>query len=96
MNYAAAKSGIHDLTKALIQEDARHNITVNAIAPGYFNTDMIAAVPVNLLYKIVAKMPVIRLCQADAIARGVISFAADDAKFVRGSIILINGRKHMT
>ena len=95
VNYAAAKSGIHGFTKALAQEGARYNITVNAIAPGYVDTDMVAAVPPNVLEKIVAKVPVGRLGHADEIARGVMFFAADDATFVTGSTMSINGGQHM-
>ena len=75
VNYAAAKSGIHGFTKALAQEGARAGITVNAIAPGYIDTEMVAAVPPDVLEKIVAKIPVGRLGQAEEIARGVPSSA---------------------
>ncbi len=67
VNYAAAKSGIHGFTKALAQEGASKGITVNAIAPGYTETDMVSAVPANVLEKIVAKIPVGRLGKADEI-----------------------------
>ena len=69
VNYAAAKSGIHGFTKALAQEGAKFGVTVNAIAPGYIDTDMVAAVPPPVLEKIVAKIPVGRLGQASEIAR---------------------------
>ena len=82
VNYAAAKSGIHGFTKALAQEGAKYGVTVNAIAPGYIDTDMVAAVPATVLEKIVAKIPVGRLGQADEIARGV-------------SFLSINGGQHM-
>ena len=95
VNYAAAKSGIHGFTKALAQEGARYNITVNAIAPGYIDTDMVAAVPENVLEKIVAKIPVGRLGHAEEIARGVSFLASDDAGFVTGSTMSINGGQHM-
>lgn len=95
VNYAAAKSGIHGFTKALAQEGARFGITVNAIAPGYIDTDMVAAVPPAVLEKIVAKIPVGRLGQASEIARGVAFLAADDAGFVTGSTLSINGGQHM-
>src|SRR6185295_4246600 len=78
VNYAAAKSGIHGFTKALAQEGARSNITVNAIAPGYIDTDMVAAVPADVLTKIVARIPVGRLGQASEIARGVLFLVADE------------------
>ena len=95
VNYAAAKSGIHGFTKALAQEGASKNITVNAIAPGYTDTDMVSAVPANVLEKIVAKIPVGRLGKADEIARGVLFLIADDAGFITGSTLSINGGQHM-
>jgi acetoacetyl-CoA reductase len=95
VNYAAAKSGIHGFTKALAQEGASKNITVNAIAPGYTDTDMVSAVPANVLEKIVAKIPVGRLGKADEIARGVLFLVADDAGFITGSTLSINGGQHM-
>jgi acetoacetyl-CoA reductase len=95
VNYAAAKSGIHGFTKALAQEGASKNITVNAIAPGYIDTDMVAAVPANVLEKIVAKIPAGRLGKASEIARGVLFLVADDAGFVTGSTLSINGGQHM-
>ncbi|CAA9517626.1 MAG: Acetoacetyl-CoA reductase [uncultured Sphingomonadaceae bacterium] len=95
VNYAAAKSGIHGFTKALAQEGARAGITVNAIAPGYIDTDMVAAVPHDVLEKIVARIPVGRLGQAQEIARGVAFLCADDAGFITGSTLSINGGQHM-
>ena len=95
VNYAAAKSGIHGFTKALAQEGARFGITVNAIAPGYIDTDMVAAVPENVLEKIVARIPVGRLGHADEIARGVAFLCSEDAGFVTGSTMSINGGQHM-
>ena len=95
VNYAAAKSGIHGFTKALAQEGARYNVTVNAIAPGYIDTDMVAAVPQGVLDKIVAKIPVGRLGHAEEIARGVSFLCSEDAGFVTGSTMSINGGQHM-
>jgi len=95
VNYAAAKSGIHGFTKALAQEGAKKGVTVNAIAPGYIDTDMVAAVPAPVLEKIVAKIPVGRLGQADEIARGVAFLCSEDAGFVTGSTMSINGGQHM-
>src|SRR6266567_6395637 len=95
VNYAAAKSGIHGFTKALAQEGAAKGITVNAIAPGYIDTDMVSAVPANVLEKIVARIPVGRLGQAHEIARGVAFLVADEAGFVTGSTLSINGGQHM-
>ncbi|MDH3387396.1 MAG: acetoacetyl-CoA reductase [Gammaproteobacteria bacterium] len=95
VNYAAAKSGIHGFTKALAQEGAAKGITVNAIAPGYIATEMVRAVPENVLEKIVARIPVGRLGDASEIARGVVFLTADDAGFITGSTLSINGGQHM-
>ncbi len=95
VNYAAAKSGIHGFTKALAQEGARSGVTVNAIAPGYIDTDMVAAVPEEVLAKIVAKIPVNRLGQASEIARGVAFLVDESAGFITGSTLSINGGQHM-
>ena len=95
VNYAAAKSGIHGFTKALAQEGARAGITVNAIAPGYIDTEMVAAVPEDVLAKIVARIPVGRLGRAEEIARGVTFLCSEDAGFVTGSTLSINGGQHM-
>jgi acetoacetyl-CoA reductase len=95
VNYAATKSGIHGFTKALAQESAAKNITVNAIAPGYVDTDMVRAVPPEVLEKIIAGIPVGRLGKADDIARGVIFLTADNADFITGSTLSINGGQHM-
>ncbi len=95
VNYAAAKSGIHGFTKALALEGARVGVTVNAIAPGYIDTDMVAAVPGEVLDKIVAKIPVGRLGQAQEIARGVAFLCSEDGGFVTGSTLSINGGQHM-
>ena len=95
VNYAAAKSGIHGFTKALAQEGAKYGVTVNAIAPGYIDTDMVAAVPPPVLDKIVAKIPVGRLGQAQEIARGVVFLCSEDAAFITGSTLSINGGQHM-
>jgi len=95
VNYAAAKSGIHGFTKALAQEGAGKGITVNAIAPGYIATDMVRAVPEKVLDKIVERIPVGRLGEAHEIARGVVFLVADDAGFITGSTVSINGGQHM-
>ena len=95
VNYAAAKSGIHGFTKALAQEGAKYGVTVNAIAPGYIDTDMVAAVPEAVLEKIVAKIPVGRLGNASEIARGVAFLASEEAEFITGSTLSINGGQHM-
>ncbi|MGH7246885.1 MAG: acetoacetyl-CoA reductase [Pseudomonadota bacterium] len=95
VNYAAAKSGIHGFTKALAQESAAKGVTVNAIAPGYIDTEMVRAVPEEVLKKIVARIPIGRLGHADEIARGVLFLVADEATFVTGSTFSINGGQHM-
>ncbi len=95
VNYAAAKSGIHGFTKALAQEGAAKGITVNAIAPGYIDTDMVRAVPPVVLEKIIARIPVGRLGHAEEIARGVRFLVSDNAGFITGSTLSINGGQHM-
>lgn len=95
VNYAAAKSGIHGFTKALAQEGAAKNVTVNAIAPGYVDTDMVRAVPENVLEKIIKGIPVGRLGRAEDIARTVVFLVDDDASFITGSTISVNGGQHM-
>jgi acetoacetyl-CoA reductase len=95
VNYAAAKSGIHGFTKALAQESAARGITVNAIAPGYIATEMVRAVPENVLEKIIMRIPVGRLGEASEIARGVAFLVSDDAAFITGSTLSINGGQHM-
>jgi len=95
VNYAAAKSGIHGFTKALALEGAAKGVTVNAIAPGYVDTDMVRAVPEKVLEKIIATIPVGRLGYASDIARAVQFLVADEATFITGSTLSINGGQHM-
>ena len=95
VNYAAAKSGIHGFTKALAQEGAAKGVTVNAIAPGYIDTEMVRAVPERVLEKIISGIPVGRLGHAEEIARGVLFLVADNAGFITGSTLSINGGQHM-
>ncbi len=94
-NYSAAKAGDLGFTKALAQEGARANITVNAIAPGYIATDMVMAVPEEVRQKIIAQIPVGRLGEADEIARCVAFLASDDAGFITGSTLSANGGQHI-
>lgn len=95
VNYAAAKSGIHGFTKSLAMEGARYGVTANAIAPGYIATEMLSTIPDNVMEKIVAQIPVGRLGQASEIARGVTFLTSDNAEFVTGSTLSINGGQHM-
>ncbi len=95
VNYAAAKSGIHGFTKALAKENAAKGITVNAVAPGYVETDMVRAVPENVLEKIIATIPVGRLGRAEDIAHAVMYLVDEQASFITGSTISINGGQHM-
>ncbi len=95
VNYAAAKSGIHGFTKSLAAEGARYGVTANAIAPGYIATEMLATIPDAVMEKIVAQIPVGRLGQPEEIARGVEFLTSDNAAFVTGSTLSINGGQHM-
>ena len=95
VNYAAAKSGIHGFTKALAQEGASKGVTVNAVAPGYVDTDMVRAVPANVLEKIISRIPVGRLGKPEDIARAVLFLVADEAGFVTGTTLSVNGGQHM-
>ncbi|WP_316366476.1 acetoacetyl-CoA reductase [Candidatus Thiodiazotropha sp. CDECU1] len=95
VNYAAAKSGIHGFTKALALEGATKGITVNAVAPGYVATDMVRAVPEDILAKIIKTIPVGRLGEPEDIARSVLFLVADDASFITGSTLSVNGGQHM-
>ncbi|WP_119461454.1 acetoacetyl-CoA reductase [Rhodospirillaceae bacterium SYSU D60014] len=94
-NYSAAKCGMQGFTKALALEGAAKGITVNCIAPGYISTDMVRAVPAPVLEKIVARIPVGRLGEPEEVARAVVFLAADEAGFVTGSTLSINGGQHI-
>ncbi len=95
VNYAASKSGIHGFTKALAQEGAAKGVTVNAVAPGYVDTEMVRAVPANVLEKIIARIPVGRLGTPEDIARAVLFLVEDEAGFITGTTLSINGGQHM-
>ena len=96
-NYSAAKAGVIGFTKALAQENAFKGITVNAIAPGYIATEMVRAVPEDVLKtKILPLIPVGRLGEATEIGRAVVYLAAEDAGFITGSTLTINGGQYMT
>ncbi len=94
-NYSAAKAGVIGFTKALAQETARKGITVNCIAPGYIDTEMVAAVPEDVLKGIIAQIPVGRLGKAAEIARCVVFLAGEDAGFITGSTLTINGGQYI-
>ncbi len=95
-NYSAAKAGIIGFTKALALEGAAKGVTANAIAPGYVDTDMVRAVPPEVLEKIVAKIPVKRLGKAEEIARMVVFLAAEEAGFCNGATFTVNGGQYLT
>lgn len=94
-NYSSAKAGILGFTRALAQESAFKGVTVNAIAPGYIETDMVKAVPADILKTIVAKIPVGRLGQPNEIARAVLFLVSDDAGFITGEALNVNGGQFM-
>ncbi len=94
-NYAAAKAGLIGFTKALAQESAAKGITVNVIAPGYIDTEMVRAVAPNVLEKIVARIPVGRLGHAEEVARGVLFLVSEEAGFMTGSTLSMNGGQYM-
>jgi acetoacetyl-CoA reductase len=95
-NYSAAKAGVIGFAKALAQENANKGVTVNVIAPGYIATEMVQAVPEEVLKtKILPLIPVGRLGEADEIARTVLFLAADDAGFITGSTLTVNGGQYM-
>ena len=97
VNYSAAKAGDIGFTKALAQEGARAGITVNAICPGYINTEMVQAVPKDVLEKnVIPQIPVARLGEPHEIARAVVFLASDDAGFVTGSTMTVNGGQYLT
>jgi acetoacetyl-CoA reductase len=96
VNYSAAKAGDLGFTKALAQEGARAGITVNAICPGYINTEMVQAVPKDVLEKnILPQIPVGRLGEPEEIARAVLFLAGDDAGFITGSTLTVNGGQYI-
>ena len=95
-NYSAAKAGVHGFTKALAQEVARKGVTVNTVAPGYINTDMVAAVPEKVRDSIIAKIPVGRLGEADEIAQAILYLCGPNSGFITGSCLSINGGQHMS
>ena len=95
-NYAAAKAGMIGFTKALALESAAKGITVNALAPGFVDTDMVAAMPRDVLDHVIAQVPVGRLGRPEEIARAVVFLASEDASFITGATLSINGGLYMT
>jgi acetoacetyl-CoA reductase len=95
-NYSAAKAGMIGFSKALAQENAKKGITVNTIAPGYIDTEMVSAVPKNVLDQIIAGIPVGRLGMADEIARCVAFLAAEDSGFITGATLSVNGGQYIS
>jgi acetoacetyl-CoA reductase len=94
-NYSAAKAGVIGFTKALAQETANKGITVNCVAPGYIDTEMVSAVPQNVLDRIIAGIPVGRLGKAEEIAACVAFLSREDASFITGATLTVNGGQHM-
>lgn len=94
-NYSSAKAGILGLTRALALESAGKSITVNAVAPGYIETEMSKAVPPHVLENIIGQIPVKRLGKPDEVARCVVFLACDDAGFITGETLSVNGGHHM-
>ncbi len=94
-NYSAAKAGVFGFTKALARETAAKGITVNAVAPGYIGTDMVRAVREDILEQIIKGIPVGRLGEPAEIARAVCFLIADEAGFITGETLSVNGGQHM-
>jgi acetoacetyl-CoA reductase len=94
-NYSAAKAGLIGFTKALAQENAKKGITVNAVAPGYIDTEMLQAVPENVLAGIVAGIPVGRLGRVEEIAEAVAFLASENASFITGATLTVNGGQYI-
>jgi acetoacetyl-CoA reductase len=95
VNYSASKAGIIGFVKALAQENARKGITVNAICPGYIDTDMVAGVPDKVLEGIVAQIPIGRLGKAEEVASMVAYLASDEASFITGAVMTVNGAQYI-
>jgi acetoacetyl-CoA reductase len=94
-NYSAAKAGVIGFTKALALESAKKGITVNCIAPGYTDTEMVLAVPPKILESIIGQIPIGRLGKAEEVAGLVAYLALDEASFITGAVIPINGGQYM-
>jgi acetoacetyl-CoA reductase len=94
-NYSAAKAGMHGFTKALAQEVVKKGITVNTISPGYVDTDMVRAIKSEVLEQIVAQIPMGRLAKPEEIAGLIAYLSSEEAGYVTGANISINGGLHM-
>ncbi|GGB69472.1 acetoacetyl-CoA reductase [Henriciella pelagia] len=94
-NYSAAKAGLIGFTKALAQEGAKKGITVNVVAPGYIDTEMVRAVPENVLESIIGTIPVGRLGKAEEIAAMCGFLASDEAAFITGATMTVNGAQYI-
>jgi acetoacetyl-CoA reductase len=95
VNYSASKAGIIGFTKTLALEGAKYGVTANAIAPGYVNTEMFDVVPEKIKEKILAKIPVGRVGTIEEVARGVVFLAAEEAGYITGSTLSINGGQYL-
>lgn len=95
VNYSAAKAGLIGFSKALAQEGAKKGITVNTVCPGYIDTEMVRAVPENVLESIIATIPVGRLGKAEEIASICAYLASDDAAFITGATMTVNGAQYI-
>jgi acetoacetyl-CoA reductase len=95
VNYATSKAGVIGFTKALALENASKNVTVNCIAPGYIRTEMVDAVPQDVLSRIIDHIPVGRLGEAEEIAGGILYLLSDQANFITGTTLSINGGQNM-
>ena len=94
-NYAAAKSGLFGLTNSLALETARKGITVNSVAPGFIATEMVSAIPEEVLNRVIATIPVGRLGEPAEVARVVVFLADPDSGYITGEILDINGGLYM-
>ncbi len=94
-NYAASKAGLFGFTKSLALETARKNITVNCVAPGFVDTEMVAAVPKDALDRVIEKIPVGRLANAEEIARAVTFLCDEKAGYITGAVLAVNGGMEM-
>lgn len=95
VNYSAAKAGLIGFTKALAQEGAKKGITVNVVCPGYIDTEMVRAVPENVLLSIISTIPVGRLGKAEEIASMCAYLASDEAAFITGATMTVNGAQYI-